>query len=137
MKELTVETGKIIKIEKQIYWFQTLLSAPQKQRPDFEDLIISDMDLMVDFLEEDKIFLITDLRELKTSVPKRARDHILYQLSRHVLASAIITKSILSKIIVNLAISFKKSNYPRKLFSDDPQALEWLRELKQQHEANR
>ncbi|MCH2042942.1 MAG: hypothetical protein MK212_02285 [Saprospiraceae bacterium] len=126
MKELQLQAGKVSKLGEQIYCFCTL---PQ----DNFDAVVEDMEKFVEFIDRQTIYLITDLRKVKKAIPKKTRDYIINSLSSYILGSAILVQSNLSKIIVNLALSFKQSAYPRKLFSDDQAALEWLKMLQQKN----
>ncbi|MCH2042943.1 MAG: hypothetical protein MK212_02290 [Saprospiraceae bacterium] len=127
MEELQLKAGRVLILDEQIYCFQPLEQYNL-------DTAAEDMENFIKFLGGKKVYLISDLRSIKKAIPKKIRDYLINALSNHLLGSAILVKSDISKIVVNLALAFKQSKYPRRLFSDDQPALEWLQKLKQKHQ---
>lgn len=84
---------------------------------------------MINMMQDEKVFLITDLRKLKSNIPKASRDYSEKMLNPHLHTCAVIMKSSISRIFGNLLFSFnKKGSVKIKLFSDLDSALAWSRE---------
>ena len=70
---------------------------------------------------------LVDARQVK-SATKEARDY----LAKHdegIIASAIIGKSAISNMIINMFITFSKPAVPVKAFQDKENALRWLNQF--------
>jgi hypothetical protein len=73
--------------------------------------------------------LLVDLRKIK-SISKEARDHFSMRgRTNRVNAIAMLINSPASKVIGNFYILFSKPTTPTKLFTDENQALAWLRQF--------
>ncbi|MCH2042699.1 MAG: hypothetical protein MK212_01040 [Saprospiraceae bacterium] len=90
------------------------------------------IDRMINMMQGNKVFLVTDLRSLKNNIPKVSRDYSEKMLNPHLITCAVIMKSSLSRIFGNLLLSFNKKNgITIKLFSDVDAALTWSRAQKE------
>ncbi|HLG02131.1 MAG TPA: hypothetical protein VI731_00960 [Bacteroidia bacterium] len=61
---------------------------------------------------------------------KEARDYAAEETPKFIQALALITNSTLSKFIANVFLQLKKPPYPTRLFTNEEDALQWLRQFK-------
>jgi hypothetical protein len=78
---------------------------------------------------EKKVLQIMDARD-GFSVTREARDYSAHEGKKYFIASAIISKSLAVRIIVNFFNRFYRQPVPFKLFEDKEEALEWLKKFK-------
>ncbi len=80
------------------------------------------------FYKEKKYPLLVDARNIK-SISKEARDHFSVQnRDTHVTAFAILIHSPLSRIIGNFFMGLNKPSVPAKLFTNEKEAIDWLKQ---------
>jgi hypothetical protein len=70
------------------------------------------------------------LLEITNSAPssKETRDYIAVEMPKIATAIAMISKSALGKMMVNLFFGLKPPPYPTKMFTDEKEAKEWLKQ---------
>lgn len=77
---------------------------------------------------EKKFVVLTDLRKIK-SVDKAFRDAMGHNRnSKYVGAVALLVASPVSRIVAQFFLSINKPFYPMKVFSNEKQAIHWLKE---------
>jgi len=74
-----------------------------------------------------KVCLLSDSTD---SLPlnKEMRDYVAEVMPEIAIAVAIISRSAVGKMVANLFFSIKKQPYPVKMFSDETEAKEWLKQ---------
>ena len=74
-----------------------------------------------------KVCMLTDSTD-STPVDKEMRDYIAGIMPEIAIAIAVISRSAMGKMVANLFFSIKKQPYPVKMFSDETEAKEWLKQ---------
>jgi len=74
-----------------------------------------------------KICLLSDSTD-STPPSKEIRDYAAEVIPEIAKAIAIISRSAVGKMVANLFFSLKKQPYPVKMFSDETEAKEWLKQ---------
>ncbi len=74
-----------------------------------------------------KICLLSDSTD-SSPINKELRDYLAEVIPEIVKAIAIISRSAVGKMVANLFFSIKKQPYPVKMFSDETEAKEWLKQ---------
>jgi hypothetical protein len=108
------ETGILCSISKKAP-VQTLEEA-KKTLEDFRALI-----------GNRKVCLLIDVTETSES-SKELRDYAATEFPKFIKAMAMISKSVLGKMLANLFFSVKAQPYPAKMFNDEVEAKEWLKQ---------
>jgi len=134
METLHLYTGKMMILSEQIYYYQVLEEETGRGFRDMER-VKEDIELFLGFLKEPKVYLITDFQKLKKAIPKEVRELVIGNLKKYLIASAVVVGTPLSRIIINLAFSFQRTAYPRKIFTDAKKAEKWLRDMKNKNES--
>lgn len=76
-----------------------------------------------------KVFVLIDLSNVK-SVEKRARDYLASDATaKFVLAAALVTPTMVSKVMGNFFLGLNKPQIPVKLFISKEDGVEWLMQL--------
>lgn len=77
----------------------------------------------------EKVCFLVESRH-NTSLPTKAiREHIAKRMEEITLALAIVNPSPLSRMVSNLFFHLLPPAYPVKMFSEKPEALEWLKDV--------
>ncbi len=74
-----------------------------------------------------KVCLLSDSTD-SSPIKKELRDYIANIMPEIVIAIAIISRSAVGKMVANLFFSIKKQPYPVKMFTDETEAKEWLKQ---------
>lgn len=69
---------------------------------------------------------LVDLREL-LFIDSKTREYAAAQFREHVAGQAILIESKISSYFANLFLKFSKPKVPTKLFTDEGEALKWLK----------
>lgn len=75
-----------------------------------------------------KFLHLVDARNSFT-VTREARDYIAQQVEQYFIASAVISKSITLRLLVNFFNRFYRVGMPLKLFSTETEARKWLKKI--------
>lgn len=71
---------------------------------------------------------LADIRKLKGTPSKEAREYAASpEIAALTIAAAVLIGGSLSKIMGNIFLKFNTPPYPTKLFTDEQQAIEWLK----------
>jgi hypothetical protein len=79
--------------------------------------------------------VFVDMRGIKM-VHKDAREHLAKEGSELVLAGALLINSPLSRALGNIFLTINKPRVPCRLFTDESNAIEWLRQFIEQSDAH-
>ena len=74
-----------------------------------------------------KFCMLIDITDASPT-PKETRDWAAEELNKMVKAIAMISRSALGRMVVNLFFGLKPPPYPTKMFSDEKEAKEWLKQ---------
>ncbi len=74
-----------------------------------------------------KVCMLSDSTN-SAPIDKEMRDYVAEVLPDIAIAVAIISRSAVGKMVANLFFSIKKQPYPVKMFNDEREAKEWLKQ---------
>lgn len=125
--------AKTIEMSSSILWFDNngiLYSRPKESAPIAQSIedIRTEMIKLREFLGGKKVSMIIESNSKASSPPKSQRDVIEAELNSITKAMAIISTSPLSRMVANLFFSFKPPQYPFKMFSNEDDALNWVKQ---------
>lgn len=119
---------EIIEWETSTIWFDEngiLYSISKKARPQSLEEIKKSMEAFKKLIGEKKICMLLDVTNSAEST-KEARDYAAIEFPKFVKAIAMVSSSVLGKMLANLFFSIKAQPYPAKMFNDEKEAKEWL-----------
>jgi hypothetical protein len=90
--------------------------------------ISQDMAQLKKIIGDKKVCLVGESSPRQKPMKKEQRDFIAEQINSIVKAMAIVTSSPLSRMMANLFFSFKPPQYPVKMFQNEKDATEWIRQ---------
>lgn len=79
------------------------------------------------YINNQKVCMLLDVTDTSQST-REVRDFAAQELPTFVKAIAMISRSALGKMLANLFFSLKSQPYPVKMFNDENEALQWLRQ---------
>jgi len=85
--------------------------------------------LIADFVKiigDKKVCILIDVTNSSEST-KEVRDYVAIEFPKFVKAIAMISKSALGRMLANLFFTIKEQPYPTKMFNDEVEAKEWLK----------
>lgn len=76
-------------------------------------------------------YVVADLRATKRPPTKEVRDFMASkEVTQYIGGLAVLVKSGVSKMFGNIFLKFSKPDHPTKIFTNEAQAKEWLKQLK-------
>jgi hypothetical protein len=123
---------KTLQLSTSTLWLQDGILF-SKARPDApeepsRDMIVKDMEALRTFIGDRKVCIVTESNPKSKPPKKEDRDFIAGEISSITKALALIVTSPVSRMLANLFFSFKPPAYPVKMFSDEHEATEWIRQ---------
>ena len=125
--------ARTYELQNSIVWFDDsgiLYSRPKSDVvvEQSREEILAEMVKFKEITGGRKVCLLAESQKNSKPPKKSERDFIANELNSVVKAMAIVTDSALSKMVVNLFFSFKPPPYPVKLFMNEHDAREWIRQ---------
>jgi hypothetical protein len=126
--------AKLYEMTSSVIWFDKdgiMYSVAKEDAPidrSMED-IRKEMDALRKIIGNKKVCLIIESNSRGTSPPKEQRDFLAEQINSITKAMAIISTSPLSRMVANLFFSFKPPPYPFKMFSNEKDAKQWIKQF--------
>jgi hypothetical protein len=80
------------------------------------------------FVGSEKICLVVEINPKSKPASKEERDAVAAEISSIVKAMAMITSSPITKMLANLFFSFKPPSYPLKMFLNEKDASNWIKQ---------
>jgi hypothetical protein len=120
---------EIIEWETSTIWFDEngiLCSISKKARAQSLEEIKENLETFKKLIGEKKICMLLDVTHSAEST-KEARDYAAIEFPKFVKAIAMVSSSVLGKMLANLFFSIKAQPYPAKMFNDEKEAKEWLK----------
>ncbi len=107
-----------------------LFSVPHPGKPvDMDRVsILDEMKKFREIIGNKKICMVSLANPQSRPPTKDERDFIADQINDIVKAMAVITTSPVSRMIANLFFGLKPPPYPAKMFSNEKDAVEWIRQ---------
>ena|ERR1043166_7195545 len=124
------ENAQIIDTPTSIYWYddEGILCSISKKSP---PLSLAETKLVLeDFkkqLRTEKVCMLIDVTHT-TESSREVRDYAAAEFPKFVKAIAMLSDSALGKMLANLFFSLKSQPYPVKMFNDEKDAKEWLKQ---------
>lgn len=115
-------------------WFDELgilYSAPKPGvTPDMTlEQIKAEMEKLRDITGNKKVCMVVESHPRSKPPSKEERDLIATDINNVAKAMAVITTSPVSRMIANLFFGLKPPPYPAKMFSNEKEAVEWIRQF--------
>jgi hypothetical protein len=116
--------------ETSTFWFDEngiLCSISKKSHP----LSMEDVERTVEefkkLIGDKKICMLIDVTNTVES-SREVRDYAAAEFPKFVKAIAMVSKSALGKMLANLFFTLKAQPYPTRMFNDEKEAKEWLKQ---------
>jgi hypothetical protein len=124
---------KVIEMPGSLIWFDqegVLSIVPKDDAASARSIeqIKSEMNELRNIIGEKKVCIVMETNNRGTSPPKEQRDFIAKEINSITKAMALVTSSPLSRMVANIFFSFKPPTYPYKLFSNEEDAREWIKQ---------
>ena len=127
------KNSKTYELSSSILWFDddgVLFSVPKPGIPPemTREEILKEMERFRAITGEKKVCMIAESNSKSRPPDKSERDFIAEQINSVTKAMAIVTLSPVSRMIANLFFSLKPPSYPAKMFTDEKEAKEWIKQ---------
>jgi len=126
------EHTKIFQLSASTIWISEgiVYSIPNPGEPPVltNEEIKVEMDKFRAIIGNKKVCLVLESNPKSKPPKKEQRDFIASELSSVTKAMAIITSSPVSRIIANLFFGFKPPTYPVKMFTNETEATDWIKQ---------
>ncbi len=127
---LVPKNAEIYDTPTSIFWFDEngIICAVIKniKTPTLEDAIENVEDFKK-VIGERKVCLLIDVTNSAES-SKEIRDYAANEFPKFVKAIALLSQSAFGKMLANLFFTIKSQPYPTKMFTDEKEAKEWLKQ---------
>lgn len=124
------KNAKILDQRTSSMWFSEdgiLCSVSKKAIPPTIEEVNRTVEAFKQFTGGNKVCLLID--NTNASAPnKEMRDRVAKIMPEIVKAVAIISKSAVGKMVANLFFNINKQSYPIRMFDDETEAREWLKQ---------
>jgi len=124
------ENVKVYDWPTSVFWFDEdgiLCSVSKKSSPQTLEQAIKTIEEFKKLIGEKKICMLAEASNSGEST-KEVRDYAAIEFPKFIKAIAIISKSALGKMLANLFFNIKSQPYPTKMFNDEKEAKEWLKQ---------
>lgn len=124
------KNAKVYDWETSTFWFEDngmLCSISKKVPPQSLEKTIKTVEEFKNMIGDKKICMLVDATNSAEST-REIRDYAAVEFPKFVKAIAIISKSALGKMLANLFFTLKTQPYPTKMFNDETEAREWLKQ---------
>ena len=123
---------KTYELTSSILWFNEgiLYSTPKDGIPPqlSDEEIKTEMDKFRKITDNKKVCMVAEANPKSKPARKEQRDYIASELASVTKAMALVTSSPVSRIIANLFFGFKPPTYPVKMFTNEKEATDWIRQ---------
>jgi len=113
-----------------VFWFDEdgiLCSVSKKNSPQTLEETIKTIEEFKKLIGDKKICMLAEASNSGESI-KEVRDYVAMEFPKFIKAIAIISQSALGKMLANLFFNIKSQPYPIKMFNDEKEAKEWLKQ---------
>lgn len=113
-----------------IFWFDSngIVCAIIKDIPTQTlEEAIENINNFKNVIGDNKVCLMIDVT-YSTETTRETRDYVAAEFPKFVKAIAMISKSALGKMLANLFFTIKTQPYPTKMFNEENEAKEWLKQ---------
>jgi hypothetical protein len=128
------KNAKTHELTSSIMWFNEegiLFSKPLPGTPPelSKDEVLKEMKRFKEITGNKKVCIVSEANPNSKPPTKAERDFIAEQINDVAKAMAIVTTSPVARMIANLFFGLKPPPYPAKMFSNEKDALEWIRQF--------
>lgn len=113
------------------FWFDEdgiLCSISKKTAPQTMEEVIKEVEGFKKIIGDKKVCMLADVTNNSEST-REVRNYAAVELPKIIKAIAMVSKSALGKMLANLFLSIKSQPYPTKMFNDETEAREWLKQF--------
>jgi hypothetical protein len=113
------------------FWFDEdgiLCSISKKTAPQTMEQVIKEIDEFKRIIGDKKVCMLADVTNSSEST-REVRNYAAIELPKIIKAIAMISNSALGKMLANLFLSIKSQPYPTKMFNDEAEARQWLKQF--------
>ena len=124
------ENVKIYDWSTSTFWFDEdgiFCAISKKTPPQTLEESKKSVDDLMKVIGEKKICMLIDVTNSGEST-KEVRDYAAVEFPKFIKAIAMVSKSALGKMLANLFFSIKSQPYPTKMFNDENEARQWLKQ---------
>lgn len=125
------ENIKIIEWKTSTMWFDEhgiLCSVSKKASPQSIEEVEKDLIDFKRIIGDRKVCLLVDVTNTSEST-KEVRDYVALEFPKIVKAIAMVSDSVLGRMLANLFFRIKSQPYPVKMFTHEYEAKEWLKKF--------
>jgi SpoIIAA-like len=122
--------AEVIKFKKHLFWYNAdgvlfgkSIMGEASEVADIAEFI----EYFITNLKGNKICILVDFSNVSKS-NREIREYVNKEFPKMVKAVAMISKTPLGRMMANLFFSLKKQPYPTKMFEEEKEALEWLKQ---------
>lgn len=128
------KNAKTFEMTSSIIWFNEegiLFSTPKPGHPPDlnKEEVTKEMEKFTAFIGNKKVCLISEANPNSRPPSKEERDWIADLINPVIKAMAVVSTSPVARMIANLFFGLKPPPYPAKMFSNEKDALEWIRQF--------
>ncbi len=87
-----------------------------------------DMNKFKEIVGREKICMVVEINPKSKPASKEERDIVASEIANITKAMALITSSHITRMIANLFFGFKPPSYPVKMFSNEREATNWIKQ---------
>lgn len=124
------KNAKVIDWETSQFWFDEdgiLYSISKKTPKQTMEQVKKSVEDFKTLVGDKKVCMMVDVTNSPEST-KEVRDYAAQELPKLVKAIAMVSTSALGKMLANLFFSIKSQPYPVKMFNEENEAREWLKQ---------
>jgi len=125
--------AKTYDLTSSIMWFDKdgiLFSIPKPGKPPElnKEEILKEMEKFKEIIGHKKVCMVSEANANSRPPTKEERDFIAEVINEVTQAMAIVSTSPVARMIANLFFGLKPPPYPAKMFSNEKEAVEWIRQ---------
>jgi hypothetical protein len=121
---------KITETPLTLYWFdeQGILHSYHKDTPVTLEKSEQTFEILRKLTKNRKVCIMLDVTHLHPQ-NKETKEQIERDFPQLITALAVISKSVLGKIVFNILVRMRKKNFPMKMFLTENDARKWLKQF--------
>jgi hypothetical protein len=122
--------AKVIELPTSTIWLDDegiLRSISKKAPKQTLEQTRNSLEILKKYINNQKVCMLLDVTN-SSEAPREVRDFAAQALPEIAKAIAMISQSALGKMLANLFFSLKSHPYPVKIFNNENEALQWLRQ---------
>ena len=125
------KNAKVYDWKTSTFWFDEegiLCTISKKHAPQSLEETIRIIEEFRKLIGDKKVCMLADATNTSEST-REVRNYAAIEFPKFIKAIAIISKSAMGKMLANLFFTIKAQPYPTKMFNDEKEAKEWLKQF--------